>query len=161
MNRLGGAQATVAPVLGEHMKEGPYGLVKYTDYETGLEAAKAAGKPVFLDFTGLGCANCKTMEAQVWSDPQVRDLLAKEFVIVSLYVDDRERLPESEQYVSELTGRKVRTVGNKWTDFQITHYNTNSQPYYVLLNHEEEAMNKARGFNTDVEAFVKWLKEVL
>src|SRR5690554_7120873 len=99
------------------------------------------------------------MEAQVWSDPQVRDLLAKEFVIVSLYVDDRERLPESEQYVSELTGRKVRTVGNKWTDFQITRYNTNSQPYYVLLNHEEEAMNKARGFNTDVEAFVKWRSE--
>src|SRR5690554_2541859 len=161
MNQSGGAQATVAPVLGEHMKAGPYGLVKYTDYEKGLEAAKAAGKPVFLDFTGLGCANCKTMEAQVWSDPQVRNLLAEEFVIVSLYVDDRERLPESEQYVSELTGRKVRTVGNKWTDFQITRYNTNSQPYYVLLNHEEEAMNKARGFNTDVEAFVKWLKEVL
>lgn len=161
MNQSGGAQATVAPVLGEHMKAGPYGLVKYTDYETGLEAAKAAGKPVFLDFTGLGCANCKTMEAQVWSDPQVRDLLAEEFVIVSLYVDDRERLPESEQYVSELTGRKVRTVGNKWTDFQITRYNTNSQPYYVLLNHEEEAMNTPRGFNTDVEDFVKWLKEVL
>ena len=80
---------------------------------------------------------------------------------MSLYVDDRERLPESEQYVSELTGRKVRTVGNKWTDFQITRYNTNSQPYYVLLNHEEEAMNTPRGFNTDVEDFVKWLKEVL
>ncbi|MCA1744635.1 MAG: thioredoxin family protein, partial [Bacteroidales bacterium] len=150
-----------ATLEGESLKEGPYGLMKYTDYEEGLAAAKEAGKPVFLDFTGLGCANCRKMENLVWSDNTVRNMLANEFIIVSLYVDNREELPEDEQYVSEVTGRRVRTIGNKWSDFQISRYENNSQPFYVLLNHNEEALNGSYGYNTDVDAFVAWMKKGL
>lgn len=151
-------QATVLPE-GKSVKAGPYGLVKYTDYEEGLEAARQAGKPVFLDFTGKGCANCRKMENLVWSDGTVRNMLASEFVIVSLYIDDREMLPEAEQYVSEVTGKHVRTVGNKWSDFQITHYQSNSQPLYVVLDHQEKRLNSPRGYDTDVPAFIEWMKE--
>ena len=152
------AQATVIPE-GKSVKAGPYGLVKYTDYEEGLAAARQAGKPVFLDFTGKGCANCRKMENLVWSDATVRNMLASEFVIVSLYVDDREMLPETGQYVSEVTGKRVRTVGNKWSDFQITHYKSNSQPLYVVLDHQEKRLNSPRGYDTDVPAFIEWMKE--
>ena len=143
---------------GESVKAGPYGLFKYTDYDEGLEAARKAGKPVFLDFTGKGCANCKKMENMVWSDGTVRNMLASEFIIVSLYVDNREMLPEAKQYVSEVTGKRVRTVGNKWSDFQITHYQNNSQPLYVVLNHDEKALTAPRGYDTDVTAFIEWMK---
>jgi thiol:disulfide interchange protein DsbD len=146
---------------GKSLKAGPYGLMKYTDYEEGLAVARESGKPVFLDFTGLGCANCRKMENLVWSDNTVRNMLANEFIIVSLYVDNREELPEDEQYVSEVTGRRVRTIGNKWSDFQISRYENNSQPFYVLLNHKEEALNDSYGYNTDVDAFVSWMKNGL
>jgi thiol:disulfide interchange protein len=164
VSRSSGAMVTssgTSSLGGESLKEGPYGLMKYTDYEEGLAVAKATGKPVFLDFTGLGCANCRKMENLVWSDNTVRDMLANEFIIVSLYVDNREELPEEEQYVSEVTGRRVRTIGNKWSDFQISRYENNSQPFYVLLNHNEAALNEPYGYNTDVDAFVNWMKEGL
>ncbi|MDG5799665.1 cytochrome c biogenesis protein CcdA [Marinilabiliaceae bacterium ANBcel2] len=144
---------------GVSVIEGPHGLMKYTDYDEGLEAAKEAGKPIFLDFTGLGCANCRKMESMVWSDDNVRHLLANDFIIISLYVDNRENLPDSEQYVSDVTDRRVRTVGNKWSDFQISRYGVNSQPFYVLLDHKENKLNEPRGYNTNVEAYVNWLRE--
>lgn len=140
------------------VKQGPHGLLKFTDYAEGVEAARRAGKPIFLDFTGFACANCRKMESQVWGDNTVREMLANEFIIISLYVDNRQALPESEQYISEVTGRRVRNIGNKWSDFQITHYQINSQPFYVLLNHDEQPLAPTRGFNTDVEAFATWLK---
>lgn len=146
---------------GDNVMEGPYGLMKYTDYEDGLAAAREAGKPVFLDFTGLGCANCRKMESQVWSDNTVRDLLANEFIIVSLYVDKREELPEDEQYISDVTGKRVRTVGNKWSDFQISRYERNSQPHYLILDHDENELIQDRGFNTNVDAYIEWLKKGL
>ena len=146
---------------GSSIKEGVYGLMKYTDYEEGLQAAKEANKPVFLDFTGLGCANCKTMENNVWSDSRVQSILANDYILIALYVDDRTNLPANEQYVSEKTGRKIRTIGNKWSDFQITRYGNNSQPFYVLLNHDETPLTATRSFNTDVEAYIKWLEEGL
>ncbi|MGQ1945947.1 cytochrome c biogenesis protein CcdA [Geofilum sp. OHC36d9] len=144
---------------GSSIKEGVYGLMKYTDYEEGLQAAKEANKPVFLDFTGLGCANCKTMENNVWSDSRVQSILANDYILIALYVDDRTKLPVNEQYVSEETGRKIRTIGNKWSDFQISKYGNNSQPFYVLLNHNETPLTATRSFNTDVEAYIKWLEE--
>jgi len=146
---------------GNSLKEGPYGLMKYTDYEEGLAMARETGKPVFLDFTGLGCANCKKMENLVWSDSRVVSILANDFIIISLYVDNREMLPEHEQYVSEVTGRKIKTIGNKWSDFQISRYESNSQPFYVLLNHNEETLNGSFGYNTDVDAFISWLEQGL
>lgn len=146
-------------ISGRSVKPGPFGLVKYTDYQEGLHAARQSGKPVFLDFTGKGCANCRKMENLVWSDATVRNMLANEFIIISLYVDDRDMLPAEQQYVSEVTGKRIRTVGNKWSDFQITHYQSNSQPLYVLLDHNEKPLADERGYNTDVKSFVEWMKE--
>ncbi|TCO10467.1 protein-disulfide reductase DsbD family protein [Natronoflexus pectinivorans] len=160
--QFGAAQSGSAiEITGESVVEGPHGLMKYTDYEEGLAAAREDGKPVFLDFTGLGCANCRKMESLVWSDNTVRNMLANDYIIISLYVDKREPLPENEQYVSEVTGRRIRTVGNKWSDFQIERYNINSQPYYVLLNHDEESLTEPRGYNSDVQEYIIWLREGL
>ncbi len=145
--------------LGESVKPGPFGLMKYTDYAEGLKVAKEKGKPVFLDFTGKGCANCKKMENMVWSDVNVRNMLANDFIIISLYVDNRQMLPDDEQYVSEVTRKRIRTVGNKWSDFQITQYQSNSQPLYVLLDHNERPLVEQRGYNTDVTSFVNWMKK--
>ena len=98
---------------------------------------------------------------RVWSDDNVQTMLANDFIIISLYTDDRTRLPESEQYVSEITGQKIRTVGNKWSDFQIKNYNSNSQPLYVILSPEEEILNETRSFNTNVEEYISWMKKGL
>ena len=152
--------STNAPV-GKSVKPGPYGLMKFTDYQEGLNAAQESGKPVFLDFTGKGCANCRKMENLVWSDVNVRNMLANDFIIISLYVDDREMLPENEQYVSPVTGKRIRTIGNKWSDFQITHYQSNSQPLYVLLDHNEKPLMESRGYNTDLDAYLAWMNKGL
>ncbi len=144
---------------GEYVKSGPHGLLNFVDYDAGMEAAKKAGKPVIVDFTGLGCANCRKMENIVWGDSRVLDLLANEYIIISLYVDLREQLPKEQQYTSEVTGRRIRTVGNKWSDFQIKHYKNNSQPFYVLLNHEEQLLNSPRGYDVDIEAYLEWLEK--
>ncbi len=148
-------------LTGSSLVDGPYGLMKYTDYAEGVEKAKELNKPIFLDFTGLGCSNCKTMINRVWSDDNVQTMLANDFIIISLYTDDRTRLPESEQYVSEITGQKIRTVGNKWSEFQIKNYNSNSQPFYVILSPDEKRLSETRSFNTNVEEYISWMKKGL
>jgi thiol:disulfide interchange protein DsbD len=153
------AVSNTSDYKGSSIKEGVYGLMKYTDYEEGLQAAKEANKPVFLDFTGHGCANCKTMENNVWSDSRVQSILANDYILIALYIDDRTSLPVDEQYISQETGREIKTTGNKWTDFQITKYGNNSQPFYVLLNHDETPLTATRSFDTNVEAYIKWLEE--
>jgi thiol:disulfide interchange protein len=144
---------------GYHTKEGAYGLVKFLEYDEGLEYARKAGKPIFLDFTGHGCVNCRKMEAAVWSDPQVLQRLRNEYVIISLYVDDRTRLSDEEQYTSDFGGRerRIRTIGNKWSDFQAKRYGVNSQPYYVLLNHQENQLAQPYSYNTNTGQFVEFL----
>ncbi len=161
---FGGMQAA-APVLTDDYgkyktKEGVYGLIKFLDYEEGLEYAKTAEKPVFLDFTGHGCANCKKMEQSVWSDQRVLQLLMNDYIIVSLYVDERTALPADKQYVSDFGGkeRKIRTVGAKWSDFQARNYGVNSQPYYVLLDHNENRLAQPYSFNTNVDEFIQFLE---
>lgn len=146
--------------VGESVQEGPHGLMAFTDYEEGMEAAKRAGKPVFLDFTGLGCANCRKMEANVWSDPRVLGMLRDDFVKISLYVDDRTRLEEEEQFTSSALGRerRVSTVGQKWSVFQAERYGANTQPYYVILDHEENMMAPAYGYDTDIEKYIEFLE---
>lgn len=147
--------------VGESVKEGPHGLMAFTDYEEGMVAARKAGKPVFLDFTGLGCANCRKMEAGVWSDPRVQQRLANDFVKISLFVDDRTPLPEEEQFVSSALGRErtIRTVGQKWSVFQAERYNMNTQPYYVILNHEEELLAPPRGYDLNIDTYIEFLEE--
>lgn len=116
----------------------PLNLNVFFDYDEGMEYAKKAGKPVMLDFTGHACVNCRKMEASVWTDKDVYRLLNEELVIIQLYVDDKTALPTEEQYLSSFSGKKVRTIGNKWSDFQASKYNANSQPYYVLLDPSNE-----------------------
>ncbi len=147
--------------VGESVKAGPHGLLAFTDYEEGLAAARKAGMPVFLDFTGLGCANCRKMEAGVWSDTRVQQMLSNDFVKISLYVDDRTALPEDEQFVSSALGRErtIRTVGQKWSVFQAERYNMNTQPYYVILNHDEEMLAPPRGYDLNIERYIEFLEE--
>ncbi len=162
LTRMTTAAATTADdtiYVGESVYAGPHGIMSFTDYEEGMEAAREVGKPVFLDFTGHGCANCRRMEANVWSDPRVMDRLKNDFVKISLFVDDRTRLPEEEQFVSDAMGRErtIRTVGQKWSDFQAEHYGANTQPYYVILDHEENMLAPAYGYNTNIEEYIEFL----
>ena len=135
----------------------PHNLNCFHDYEEGLAYAKEVGKPVMLDFTGWACVNCRKMEEQVWSEPAVLERLRDNVVLISLYVDERTELPESEQRVSKTTGKKIKTVGNKWSDLQIERYKSNSQPYYVILDHNENQLNESASYDPDVEKFVDWL----
>jgi thiol:disulfide interchange protein len=159
-NKAPGSGGGSAP-LGEDMHLGPQGIPAFDDYETALAYAKEVNKPLLLDFTGKGCTNCRKMEDAVWSDPEVKEMLANDYVLTSLYVDFRQELPEDEKYVSPVTGKKIRTVGNKWSDFQISRFQRNSQPHYVVLGHDEKPLIEERGYNTDVEAYVDWLKSGL
>lgn len=112
----------------------PLNLQPFFDYDEGLAYAKSVGKPVMIDFTGHACVNCRKMEATVWPDPAVLNLIRNEYVLIQLYVDDKTDLPEAEQYVSEFSGKQIKTIGNKWSDFQASAFNANSQPFYVLLD---------------------------
>ncbi|HBH06979.1 MAG TPA: thiol:disulfide interchange protein [Flavobacteriales bacterium] len=135
----------------------PHNLNCFHDYETGLAYAKEVGKPVMLDFTGWACVNCRKMEEQVWSDPRVLERLKNEVVLISLYVDERTKLPQEEQRVSETTGKKIRTIGNKWSDFQVARFGNNSQPYYVILDHEENQLHEHAAYDPDIDLFIDWL----
>lgn len=135
----------------------PHGIPGYFDYEQALEAAKREGKPLLIDFTGHGCVNCRKMEENVWVDPQVLKRLKEDFVMVALYIDERLELPESEWYTSSYDGKVKKTLGKQNADFQITRFNNNAQPYYVILDHNEQLLAKPRGYNTDIAAFVEFL----
>lgn len=136
----------------------PHGLDGYFDYEQGLACATAQNKPVFVDFTGHGCVNCREMEASVWSDPRVLKLLREEFVVTALYVDDKTKLPEEDWVTSNYDGKVKKSVGKKYADFQIARYNTNAQPYYCLLDHEGELLITPRAYDLDVDEFYEFLK---
>lgn len=135
----------------------PHNLVGYFDYEQGLACAKKLNKPIFLDFTGHSCANCKRMEAKVWSDPQVLKRLRENFVIISLYVDDRTKLPESEWISSTIDGKVKKTIGAKNTDFQITRFKVSAQPYYVILSPDEKMLAGPYSYDLDINKFIKFL----
>lgn len=146
-----------------------HGLDGYFDYEQALKCAQAQNKPLFIDFTGHGCVNCREMEQTVWSDPRVLDMLRNDFVVVALYVDDKTTLPENEWYVSEYDGKKKKTLGKKNADFQIKKFDSNAQPNYILLdsrggnddNLKQHVLAPARGHNLDKDAFVNFLKQGL
>jgi thiol:disulfide interchange protein len=135
----------------------PHGLQGYFDLEQALACAREQNKPVFIDFVGHACANCKEMESRVWSDPRVLQRLRNDFIIVALYVDDRTRLPEEEWVVSGFDGRVKNTIGSRNLDYQMSTFNTNTQPFYVLVDSDENLLNNPRGYNLNIEAFVEFL----
>lgn len=139
--------------------EMPLGLTGYFDYRQGLECAKEQNKPVLLDFKGHACANCKLMEAKVWSDPEVLRRLRDEFVIVSLYLDDRTQLPESEWITSSVDGKVKKTMGKVNEDLEISKFKTNAMPLYVITDHEGNPLNQPSPTNLNVEEYKKWLDE--
>jgi len=136
----------------------PHGLQGYFDYEQALKCAREQNKPLFIDFTGHGCTNCREMEAVVWSDPAVLERLKNDFVIVALYVDDKTELPESEWFTSKYDNKVKKTIGKKNADLQITNLENNAQPFYVLLGTDERVLAWPYGYNRSVEEFVKFLE---
>ena len=137
--------------------QGPQGIPVFTDLDEATIYAKAVNRPILLDFTGKACVNCRKMEADVWSDPRVKELLSNDFVVVELYVDFREKLPEDKQFVTA-EGKKIKTVGQKWTDYQIKRFASNSQPYYVITDTHDKVIAPTRAYNTDVQAYIDWLE---
>jgi thiol:disulfide interchange protein len=135
----------------------PHGLQGYFDYEQALACARAQNKPLFIDFTGHGCTNCREMEAVVWSDPLVLDRLKNDFVIVALYVDDKTLLPENEWITSTYDNKVKKTIGKKNADLQITSLDNNAQPFYVLVGKDERVLAWPYGYDRSVEKFVAFL----
>lgn len=146
-----------AESIPEGAAYGPQDIITFHDYDKGMEFAKKTGKPVLLDFTGYACVNCRKMEELVWSDPKVLGVLKNEIVLISLYVDDKKELPENEQYVSETTGKKIKTIGNKWSDLQIKTYKANAQPFYVIVDHNSANLTEPSAYNPDIENYYNWL----
>jgi len=148
---------------GQHM--GPQGIMVFHDYNEGMSYAKEVGLPIVVDFTGWACVNCRKMEEQVWSDENVKDMLSNEVILISLHVDEREELPESEKYETTLAGKtkKVKTTGDKWMVLQANTYGTNSQPYYVFLNNDGEQIIEAANYQDygTVVLFTDWLSRGL
>lgn len=155
-NNQGVASASNLPEGAEY---GAQNIITFHDYDKGMEFAKKAGKPVLLDFTGYACVNCRKMEELVWSDPKVLGILKNDIVLISLYVDDKKELPENEQYVSEATGKKIKTIGNKWSDLQIKTYKANAQPYYIIVDHSSTNITTPSAYNPDIENYYNWLKD--
>ncbi|NLA49016.1 MAG: disulfide bond formation protein DsbD [Bacteroidales bacterium] len=139
----------------------PYGLRGYFDYAQGLECAKKLGKPALLDFRGHACANCRMMEARVWSDPEVLRRLREDFVIIALYLDDRTQLPENEWIVSQIDGKTKKTIGKVNEDHEISRFRTNAMPLYVITDHQGNQLNTPMTTNLNVEEYRKWLDEGL
>lgn len=154
-----GNQETGLSNLPEGAVYGPHNIVTFLDYDKGMAYAKNINKPVMLDFTGHACVNCRKMEERVWSDDQVLKVLKNDIVLISLYVDEKKELPEKEQYISETTGKKISTVGNKWSDFQIKKYRANAQPYYVLIDHKGNNLNEYSAYDPDVASYYNWLMQ--
>ena len=141
----------------------PLGLDCYKDFEAGLAVAKKQNKPILLDFTGWGCVNCRRMEENVWSDPLIYPMLKNEYVLISLYVDDRTKLHESQQFNFQFDSghiKTIKTVGQKWGTFQTINFNAISQPYYVLLSPNMEVLNSAIQY-VDAKTYEEWLKSGL
>ena len=130
---------------------------KYKDYELGMAAAKAEGKPVMIDFTGFGCVNCRKMEAAVWTDSQVADILNNDYVLISLYVDDKTALPESIKVTENGQERTLRTIGDKWSYLQRVKFGANAQPFYVLLDNNGRPLNGSRAYDEDIKAYIEFL----
>ncbi|AMC11393.1 disulfide bond formation protein DsbD [Lutibacter profundi] len=138
----------------------PHNILAFNDYDKGLAYAKKVNKPVLLDFTGHACVNCRKMEQNVWAKDKILPILKNDVVLISLYVDDKRKLPNGEEIDSKLRpGKKLRYIGQKWSEMQTIKYGANAQPFYVLMNHNEENLNDPVAYTPDVDEYYKWLKE--
>ena len=146
------------PLYGDFLKL-PHGLEGYFDYKQALACSKKLKKPIFIDFTGHGCVNCRQMEANVWSDPKVLSILRQKYLVTALYVDDKTELPENEWVTSTYDKQVKKTIGKVFADLQITRFNVNSQPYYVLLDTNGNLLTSPRAYDLNVDAFVKFLED--
>ncbi|GAA6340437.1 cytochrome c biogenesis protein CcdA [Phocaeicola massiliensis] len=131
---------------------------KFDDYDAGMEYAKRNGKPVMLDFTGYGCVNCRKMEAAVWTDPKVSKLMTDDYVLITLYVDNKEPLPEHIKVMENSKERTLRTVGDKWSYLQRSKFGANAQPFYVLIDNEGKPLNKSYSYDEDIDKYVDFLQ---
>jgi thiol:disulfide interchange protein len=136
----------------------PHGLKGYFDYDQALACARQQNKPLFIDFTGHGCTNCREMEANVWADPQVLEKLKNDYVIVALYVDDKTELPQSEWYTSKYDNKVKKSIGKQNADLQITNLNNNAQPFYVLVGKDERVLAWPKAYDKSVESFIDFLE---
>lgn len=132
---------------------------RFTDYEQGMAAAKAEGKPVLIDFTGFGCVNCRKMEAAVWSDPQVADKLNNDFVLISLYVDDKQPLDSPIEIVENGKKRTLRTIGDKWSYLQRSKFGANAQPFYVILDNEGMPMAGSYSYDENISHYLDFMNK--
>lgn len=149
--------------LYEQDSDCPLGLDCYKDFDEGLAFAKANNKPILLDFTGWACVNCRKMEENVWSDPKVYELLKENYVLISLYVDDRKELAEEEQFKIKLNEnhlKSIETIGDKWSTFQYLNFQTASQPYYVTMSANLEILNEVKQYS-GVDEYNEWLTKSL
>ncbi|WP_410006752.1 cytochrome c biogenesis protein CcdA [Aequorivita nionensis] len=138
----------------------PHQILAFNDYDKGLAYAKTIGKPVMIDFTGWACVNCRKMEQNVWVDDKVLNMLKNEVVLISLYVDDKRKLEDDEIVESQLKpGKKLKYIGQKWSELQTIKYKTNSQPFYVLMDHNEENLIEPVGYTPDIEEYYGWLQK--
>ena len=153
---------TVNQTLTPEMEVNKHGIAHFkNNYKAALEYAKKVNKPLMVDFTGHACANCRKTEDFIWPDEQVKNILNNDVVLVSLYVDDKRELPENEFFEVEWYGKKreITTIGDKFKYLEETKYGQSTQPLYVLLNHQEQLVNSIRGYNSDKEEYINWLKE--
>lgn len=167
-NEINSGTATEPSICSEHPKYSdflhiPDGLKGYFDYDEGLECARALNKPVFIDFTGHGCVNCRNMEVAVWIDPEVRRLLEEEYVIIELFVDDKTPLNPDDVLEVEVKGKTktLKTIGSKWSHYQATKFGSNAQPYYILLDNNEQLLADPYVYDTDPQKFIEFLKKGL
>lgn len=160
---VGNSQSSGASVLHEDLPDGghllaPHQILAFNDYDKGLSYAKSVGKPVLIDFTGWACVNCRKMEQNVWVEPQVLDILKNKVVLISLYVDDKRAL---DQHIPSALkpGKQLKYIGQKWSELQTLRYKTNTQPYYVIMDHDEQTLIEPVGYTPDVDTYFKWMTQ--
>ena len=160
---VGNSQSSGASVLHEDLPDGghllaPHQILAFNDYDKGLSYAKSVGKPVLIDFTGWACVNCRKMEQNVWVVPQVLDILKNKVVLISLYVDDKRALDQPIPSALK-PGKQLKYIGQKWSELQTLRYKTNTQPYYVIMDHDEQTLIEPVGYTPDVDTYFKWMTQ--
>jgi thiol:disulfide interchange protein DsbD len=153
-----GPKSNLGDVKYKDLFHFPHGIEGFFDYKQALAYSKKVNKPIFIDFTGHGCVNCREMEANVWSDPEVLRRLNEDFVMLAIYVDDKTPLPESEWYISSFDNKVKKTIGKQNADLQITKYNANAQPYYVIIDGDENVLTRPHAYDRNIQYFIDFLE---